>query len=93
MAQSEAVADDLDVARRAAAGSGYDEETRRLVHELRSPLTSIVGFSRLLANSSAQLSQDQQTLFLHRISSESERLHALLDQFIEATVGHDRLAG
>ena len=56
-----------------------DDELRRLVHDLRSPLAVIDGFAGLLV-SDPELPDDKRADYTRRISEAAAEMRALLDQ-------------
>jgi PAS domain S-box-containing protein len=51
-------------------------------HELRTPLTSIYGFAETLLRQDVLFGEEERATFLHYISSESDRLRAIVDRLI-----------
>ena len=51
-------------------------------HELRTPVTIIKGFTETLIEDDAVLSAEERVRFLHKIRSNSERLHSLLEDLL-----------
>jgi signal transduction histidine kinase len=56
-----------------------------LVHELRTPMTSIAGYADLLMGEQAGLLEAAQRDFVQRIKSNSERMGALLEHIVQVT--------
>jgi signal transduction histidine kinase/regulator of replication initiation timing len=73
--------------RSGAAGPAYRTENPDallgLVQELRTPMTSIVGYVDLLLNESAGILGEMQRRFLQRISTNVSRLTHMLDDLIQ----------
>jgi signal transduction histidine kinase len=61
------------------------EQFISMVHELRTPMTSIVGYVDLLLNESAGILGEMQRKFLQRVSSNVSRLEAMLDDLVRIT--------
>ncbi len=53
-----------------------------LVQELRTPLTSIEGYTDLLLSDVSQVVDSQQRDFLHRVKANAERMNLLLEQMV-----------
>lgn len=58
------------------------EQFLGMIHELRTPMTSVVGYVDLLLNESAGILGEMQRRFLQRVSNNVSRLHAMLDDLI-----------
>jgi len=56
-----------------------DEELRKLVHDLRTPLTVVEGFARMLERGEGRLSQEDRAEFLFRIREAAEQMGQILD--------------
>lgn len=56
-----------------------DDKLRTLVHDLRSPLTIVEGFSELLVRRGAELDAAQREEFAQRIADAARELRKLLD--------------
>jgi K+-sensing histidine kinase KdpD len=56
-----------------------EEELRKLVHDLRTPLTVIEGFARMLQRGEGKLSPDDQAEFLARILEAAGQMSDILD--------------
>lgn len=56
-----------------------------MVEELRTPLTSIVGYVDLVLNESAGILGEMQRKFMRRVSSNLLRLHTMIDDLIQIT--------
>jgi signal transduction histidine kinase len=56
-----------------------DEALRKLVHDLRTPLTVVEGFARLLERGEGRLSQEDRAEFLFRIREAAEQMGQILD--------------
>ncbi len=63
------------------------EELAKLLHDLRSPLTSIIGYVELLKTK--ERSRDQQEEFLSIIEFESEKLLQMLSSGLSESAGND----
>ena len=61
---------------RGAAG----DELRQLVHDLRTPLTLVEGFSDLLLRRGAELAPEQREEYVQRIAAAARELRALVDR-------------
>ncbi|MCS7072027.1 MAG: ATP-binding protein, partial [Anaerolinea sp.] len=61
------------------------EQFISMVHELRTPMTSIIGYVDLLLNESAGILGEMQRKFLQRVSSNVGRLEAMLDDLVRIT--------
>lgn len=57
-----------------------EDELRTLVHDLRTPLTIVEGFSDLLVRRGAELEQAQRDEFAQRIAAAARELRELLDR-------------
>jgi len=57
---------------------------RLISHEMRTPLTSILGATELLSDSKEQLSPNEFTSFLEMLQSSSKRLTSMVDDFLTA---------
>ena len=62
-----------------------DEFLASLAHELRTPMTSIVGYTELLLNESVGGLQDLQRKFLQRVQANIERMGGMLNDLIGVT--------
>ena len=62
-----------------------DEFLSSLSQELRTPMTSIVGYTELLMNESVGKLDDTQRRFLHRVQANIERMGALLNDLMGIT--------
>jgi signal transduction histidine kinase len=62
-------------------GLGADDR-RRLRHDLRTPLTIIVGFAEVLA-SDREISEEKRRDYAERISEAADELKAMLDQVLD----------
>ncbi|MCS7282928.1 MAG: ATP-binding protein [Anaerolineae bacterium] len=56
-----------------------------LVNELRTPMTSIVGYTDLLLGESVGILGEMQRKFLQRVKANIERMHGLLNDLLEVT--------
>jgi two-component system sensor histidine kinase/response regulator len=62
-----------------------NEIFRLITHEMRTPLTSILGATEMLSDSQSNYSQKELTEFLHMLQNSSKRLNAMVDDFLTAT--------
>lgn len=62
-----------------------NEIFRLITHEMRTPLTSILGATEMLSDSHQKLSQDDLTEFLTMLQNSSKRLNMMVDDFLIAT--------
>jgi signal transduction histidine kinase len=60
--------------------STADEELRTLVHDLRTPLTLVSGFSDLLVRRADDLSAPEREEYLRRIADAAREMRELLDR-------------
>jgi K+-sensing histidine kinase KdpD len=56
-----------------------DEELRKLVHDLRTPLTVVEGFARMLERGEGRLSPEDRAEFVARIVEAAGQMGAILD--------------
>ena len=56
------------------------DELRTLVHDLRTPLTIVEGFSDLLVRRGAELAPEQRDEYAHRIAVAARVLRELVDR-------------
>jgi K+-sensing histidine kinase KdpD len=56
-----------------------EEELRKLVHDLRTPLTVVEGFARMLQRGEGRLSQEDRAEFLARIVEAAGQMGEILD--------------
>ena len=63
-------------------GAGGDE-LRTLVHDLRTPLTIVAGFSDLLVRRGAELEPEQREEYAQRIAEAARELRAIIDRAAE----------
>jgi K+-sensing histidine kinase KdpD len=56
-----------------------DEELRKLVHDLRTPLTVVEGLARMLERGEGRLSPEDRAEFLARIVEAAGQMGAILD--------------
>ena len=63
-------------------GAG-DDELRALVHDLRTPLTIVQGFSDLLVRRGAELEPEQRAEYAQRIADAARELRDLVDRAAE----------
>jgi signal transduction histidine kinase len=61
-------------------GNRADERLVQLVHDLRTPLTVIVGFCELLERQADKLTAEQRTEYLRRVSLAAGELRDILDR-------------
>jgi signal transduction histidine kinase len=57
-----------------------DDELRTLVHDLRTPLTIVEGFSDLLVRRGADLEAAERDEYVQRIAAAARELRELLDR-------------
>jgi len=57
-----------------------DERLVRLVHDLRTPLTLVLGFADLLRKKGEDLSPAERTEYLERIDAAAKDLRRILDE-------------
>jgi signal transduction histidine kinase len=62
---------------------GGDDARRRLRHDLRTPLTIVVGFAEVLA-ADKPITDAARRDYASRIQAAAEELRAMLDDFFEA---------
>ncbi|MFA6455885.1 MAG: ATP-binding protein [Bacteroidota bacterium] len=62
-----------------------NEIFRLITHEMRTPLTSILGATEMLSDSQNSYSQKELTEFLQMLQNSSKRLNAMVDDFLTAT--------
>lgn len=75
-----------DVTSEAETQQARDQFVASLSQELRTPMTSIIGYTDLLLGESVGLLGDMQRKFLQRIKANIERLNTLLNDLISITV-------
>ncbi len=56
-----------------------DDELRKLVHDLRTPLTVVEGFARMLERGEGRLSAEERAEFLSRIIEAAKQMNEILD--------------
>jgi K+-sensing histidine kinase KdpD len=56
-----------------------DDELRKLVHDLRTPLTVVEGFARMLERGEGRLSEEDRAEFLSRIIEAARQMSEILD--------------
>jgi K+-sensing histidine kinase KdpD len=56
-----------------------EDELRMLVHDLRTPLTVVEGFARMLERGEGRLSQEDRAEFLSRIIEAARQMSEILD--------------
>ena len=59
------------------------DELRTLVHDLRTPLTIVAGFSDLLVRRGAELEPEQREEYAQRIAEAARELRAIIDRAAE----------
>jgi K+-sensing histidine kinase KdpD len=59
-----------------------DDELRALVHDLRTPLTIVEGFSDLLVRRGAELDAAERDEYAGRIAAAAGEMRALLDRAV-----------
>lgn len=69
----------------AAAEAMNAEVLATVGHELRSPLTSIMGYTATLLRQERRISREERREFLLAIRDASERLEAIVDRFLEVS--------
>jgi signal transduction histidine kinase len=74
-----------DVTSEAEAQQTRDEFVASLSQELRTPMTSVTGYTDLLLGESVGIISDMQRKFLQRIKANIERLSSLLNDLISVT--------
>jgi PAS domain S-box-containing protein len=75
-----------DITSEAETQQARDQFVASLSQELRTPMTSIIGYTDLLLGESVGLLGDMQRKFLQRIKANIERLNTLLNDLISITV-------
>jgi signal transduction histidine kinase len=60
--------------------SAADDELRTLVHDLRTPLTLVEGFSDLLVRRAGDLAAAERDEYLRRIADAAREMRELLDR-------------
>ena len=66
-----------------STGGERGDELRTLVHDLRTPLTIVEGFSDLLVRRGAELAPEQRDAYAQRIAEAARELRALVDRAAE----------
>jgi K+-sensing histidine kinase KdpD len=61
-------------------GDADPDALRTLVHDLRTPLTIVEGFSDLLVRRGAELDPEQRDEFAQRIAEAARELRAIIDR-------------
>ncbi len=56
-----------------------EDDLRKLVHDLRTPLTVVEGFARMLERGEERLSAEERAEFLGRILEASKQMSEILD--------------
>ena len=59
-----------------------DAFAHTVAHDLKSPLTAIVGYSALLSSRLSKLSDEQKLDFLRRIKQSGDRMHNIVDELL-----------
>jgi hypothetical protein len=72
-----------DAARRADLGDGGIEIVSTVSHELRSPLTSVKGYTSLLLNRWDRLQDDQKQLMLEQVNHDADRVTRLITELLD----------
>jgi PAS domain S-box-containing protein len=72
-----------DTARRDSAGASGIEIVATVSHELRSPLTSVKGYTSLLLNRWDQLSDDQKQMMLRQVNHDADRVTRLITELLD----------
>ena len=62
-----------------------NEIFRLITHEMRTPLTSILGATEMLSDSQGELSTKELTDFLQMLQNSSKRLNVMVDDFLTVT--------
>ena len=75
-----------DITSEAESQHARDQFVASLSQELRTPMTSIIGYTDLLLGESVGLISDMQRKFLQRIKANIERMTSLLNDLISVTV-------
>lgn len=75
----------LSVAATYHADKMKNEIFRLITHEMRTPLTSILGATEMLSDSQSSYSQKELTEFLQMLQNSSKRLNSMVDDFLTAT--------
>lgn len=75
-----------DITSEAESQQARDQFVASLSQELRTPMTSIIGYTDLLLGESVGLISDMQRKFLQRIKANIERMTSLLNDLISVTV-------
>jgi len=75
----------LSVAANFHADKLKNEIFRLITHEMRTPLTSILGATEMLSESQNNYSQQELTEFLQMLQSSSKRLNTMVDDFLTVT--------
>ena len=58
---------------------------RLITHEMRTPLTSILGATEMMSNSRGDLTTNELTEFLQMVQNSSKRLNMMVDDYLTAT--------
>ncbi|MCC6904208.1 MAG: hypothetical protein IT326_00090 [Anaerolineae bacterium] len=69
----------------AGRGDSHDEVSASLAQELRTPMSSIMGYTELLLRESVGILGSLQRKFLQRVKANTERMGTLLDDLIRIT--------
>ena len=71
-------------AKSGAAGGGSavgEEDLRIFLHDIRNPISAILGFAHLLESRNDDLSDEQRSKVLDSLNRTAQRLSALVDDF------------
>ena len=72
-----------DTARRSRAGVSGIEIVSTVSHELRSPLTSVKGYTSLLLNRWDRLQDDQKRMMLEQVNHDADRVTRLITELLD----------
>ena len=72
-----------DSSRRDAEGAAGIEIVSTVSHELRSPLTSVKGYTSLLLNRWGQLADDQKQMMLGQVNHDADRVTRLITELLD----------
>lgn len=61
-----------------------DPEIRRFLHDIRNPIGALVGFTHVLKNRGAKLSEEQREQVVDSMFRTSERLSKMVEDFASA---------
>ena len=65
-----------------ARNAELDAFAHTVAHDLKNPLTSIIGFSDVLEKEMGQMSSEQQRNYLHFISQSGDKMTAIIDELL-----------